>query len=72
MAMNCGLPPAEGRRCLTLLTETFDAVIASMMRAYAFALAVIMPSMLLLLGSLRRGAGQHRAQFRYRFSPCWV
>ena len=40
---------------MTLLAEVIDAVIRSMMRSYAFALTVITPLMMLLLGSLRRG-----------------
>jgi predicted RND superfamily exporter protein len=40
---------------MTLLANIFDAVIKSMMRSYLFALAVITPLMMLLLGSLRRG-----------------
>mgnify|MGYP002261155405 CR=1 FL=1 len=40
---------------MTLLAEIFDAVIVSMGRSYVFAVAVITPLMMLLLGSLRRG-----------------
>ncbi len=40
---------------MTLLSKIFDAVIVSMGRSYAFALCVITPLMMLLLGSLRRG-----------------
>ena len=40
---------------MTLLAEVFHAVIRSMLRSYAFALAVITPLMMLLMGSLRRG-----------------
>ena len=40
---------------MTLLSTIFDAVIVSMGRSYIFAIAVITPLMMLLLGSLRRG-----------------
>jgi predicted RND superfamily exporter protein len=40
---------------MTLLARIFDAVIVSMGRSYVFAIAVITPLMMLLLGSLRRG-----------------
>jgi predicted RND superfamily exporter protein len=40
---------------MTLLASIFDAVIRSMMRSYTYALLVITPLMMLLLGSLRRG-----------------
>ena len=40
---------------MMLLAEIFDSMIRSMMRSYAFALIVITPLMMLLLGSLRRG-----------------
>ena len=40
---------------MALLATIFDAVIVSMGRSYAFAIAVITPLMMLLLGSLRRG-----------------
>jgi len=40
---------------MALLATIFDAVIVSMARSYAFAIAVITPLMMLLLGSLRRG-----------------
>ena len=40
---------------MTLLATIFDAVIVSMGRSYVFAIAVITPLMMLLLGSLRRG-----------------
>jgi predicted RND superfamily exporter protein len=40
---------------MTLLAGIFDAVIRSMMRSYAFAIVVITPLMILLMGSLRRG-----------------
>ena len=40
---------------MTLLADIFDAVIVSMGRSYAFAVCVITPLMMLLLGSLRRG-----------------
>ena len=40
---------------MTLLARLFGAVIDSMMRSYAFALIVITPMMMLLLGSFRRG-----------------
>jgi len=40
---------------MTLLARIFEAVIESMMRSYIFALLVITPLMMLLLGSLRRG-----------------
>jgi predicted RND superfamily exporter protein len=40
---------------MMLLAEIFDSMIKSMMRSYAFALIVITPLMMLLLGSFRRG-----------------
>jgi predicted RND superfamily exporter protein len=40
---------------MMLLGKIFDSMIRSMMRSYAFALIVITPLMMLLLGSLRRG-----------------
>ena len=40
---------------MTLLATIFDAVIVSMGRSYVFAIVVITPLMMLLLGSLRRG-----------------
>jgi len=40
---------------MTLLAGIFDSVIVSMGRSYAFAVVVITPLMMLLLGSLRRG-----------------
>jgi predicted RND superfamily exporter protein len=40
---------------MALLATIFDAVIVSMGRSYAFAIGVITPLMMLLLGSLRRG-----------------
>jgi len=40
---------------MTLLAEIISAVIASMMRSYIFAICVITPLMMLLVGSLRRG-----------------
>ena len=40
---------------MTLLARIFDSVIVSMGRSYAFAVIVITPLMMLLLGSLRRG-----------------
>lgn len=40
---------------MALLASIFDAVIVSMGRSYVFAIAVITPLMMLLLGSLRRG-----------------
>jgi predicted RND superfamily exporter protein len=40
---------------MSLLARIFDAVIVSMGRSYVFAIAVITPLMMLLLGSLRRG-----------------
>lgn len=40
---------------MTLLADIFDAVIVSMGRSYVFAICVITPLMMLLLGSLRRG-----------------
>ncbi len=40
---------------MMLLAEIFDAVIVSMGRSYVFAICVITPLMMLLLGSLRRG-----------------
>ena len=40
---------------MTLLSQIFGAVIVSMARSYVFAIAVITPLMMLLLGSLRRG-----------------
>ncbi len=40
---------------MSLLARIFDAVIISMGRSYLFAIAVITPLMMLLLGSLRRG-----------------
>jgi predicted RND superfamily exporter protein len=40
---------------MMLLAEIFDSMIRSMMRSYAFALLVITPLMMLLLGSFRRG-----------------
>ncbi|MCP4906389.1 MAG: MMPL family transporter [bacterium] len=40
---------------MTLLAQIFDAVIVSMGRSYVFAIGVITPLMMLLLGSLRRG-----------------
>ena len=40
---------------MTLLSEIFEAVLVSMARSYVFAIAVITPLMMLLLGSLRRG-----------------
>ncbi len=40
---------------MTLLAQIFDAVIVSMGRSYAFAIGIITPLMMLLLGSLRRG-----------------
>ena len=40
---------------MTLLATIFDSVIVSMVRSYAFAIGIITPLMMLLLGSLRRG-----------------
>jgi hypothetical protein len=40
---------------ISLLGRIFDQLIRSMLRSYAFALLVITPLMMLLLGSLRRG-----------------
>lgn len=40
---------------MTLLAQIFEQVIVSMGRSYLFAIAVITPLMMLLLGSLRRG-----------------
>jgi predicted RND superfamily exporter protein len=40
---------------MTLLAQIIDAVINSMLRSYIVALCVIMPMMMLLVGSLRRG-----------------
>jgi predicted RND superfamily exporter protein len=40
---------------MMLLAQIFDSMIRSMMRSYAFALIVITPLMMLLLGSFRRG-----------------
>ncbi|MFK7895905.1 MAG: RND family transporter [Myxococcota bacterium] len=40
---------------MMLLSEIFGAVIVSMARSYAFAIAVITPLMMILLGSLRQG-----------------
>ena len=40
---------------MMLLAKIFDSMIRSMMRSYAFALIVITPLMMLLLGSFRRG-----------------
>ena len=40
---------------MALLASIFDAVIVSMGRSYIFAICVITPLMMLLLGSLRRG-----------------
>lgn len=40
---------------MMLLAEIFDAVIVSMARSYVFAIAVITPLMMILLGSLRQG-----------------
>jgi uncharacterized protein len=40
---------------MTLLAEIIDAVIESMLRSYVFALCVITPLMMMLVGSLRRG-----------------
>ncbi len=40
---------------MMLLAEIFDAVIVSMTRSYVFAIAVITPLMMILLGSLRQG-----------------
>ncbi len=40
---------------MTLLSQVFEAVIASMARSYVAALVMITPLMMLLLGSLRRG-----------------
>ncbi|MCA9501827.1 MAG: MMPL family transporter [Myxococcales bacterium] len=40
---------------MPLLAKIFEQVISSMVRSYAFAIAVITPLMMLLLGSLRRG-----------------
>jgi len=40
---------------MSLLGRTFDSMIRSMMRSYVFALVVITPLMMLLLGSVRRG-----------------
>ncbi len=40
---------------MTLLATIFDSVIVSMGRSYAFAIGIITPLMMLLLGSLRRG-----------------
>jgi hypothetical protein len=40
---------------MMLLARIFDSLIESMMRSYAFALLIITPLMMLLLGSLRRG-----------------
>ncbi len=50
-----GLVEFELTGLMTLLAQIFDAVIRSMMRSYAFAIAVITPLMMLLMGSLRRG-----------------
>ena len=40
---------------MMLLSEIFESLIRSLLRSYAFALIVITPLMMLLLGSLRRG-----------------
>lgn len=40
---------------MMLLSQIFDSLIRSMLRSYAFALLVITPLMMLLLGSVRRG-----------------
>ncbi len=40
---------------MMLLSEIFESMIRSLLRSYAFALIVITPLMMLLLGSLRRG-----------------
>ena len=40
---------------MMLLAQIFDSLIRSMMRSYTFALMVITPLMMLLLGSVRRG-----------------
>jgi len=40
---------------MSLLGEIFDSMIRSMLRSYAFALIVITPLMMVLLGSFRRG-----------------
>ena len=40
---------------MMLLAQIFDSMIRSMMRSYTFALIVITPLMMLLLGSFRRG-----------------
>jgi len=50
-----GLVEFELTGLMTLLAQIFDAVIRSMMRSYAFAIVVITPLMMLLMGSLRRG-----------------
>jgi len=40
---------------MTLLAQIIDAMIDSMLRSYIFAICVITPLMILLVGSLRRG-----------------
>ena len=50
-----GVASYELTGLMTLLAEIFHNVIQSMIRSYVFALSVITPLMMLLVGSLRRG-----------------